>query len=837
MRSKQKAKIEAVVFAQVVLVALGARCLFGENLSLTPDDDVVAIVNAATEGCSFTLAEGTYALSGTIQLAKDITVVGAGADRTVLDFQTKCRGVILSAAGALLEGVAVSNAVNSAASGGGVYMTAGTVRNCRITDCAVSGQNHGGGGVYMTDGLIEGCEIDNCVIKSALYGHGNAIWMTNGKVSNCDIHANDGGYSADTVANGGGVVCIENGTIICSKVHDNNKDSIPGIHQKGGKVINCLIYNNVGKYASAGIFKEVGGETYNCTICNCVVTGETDGRSGMFQKKGTTKNCIVWDCHPPKSTAGSVRVDGGTFANCVTEKAVSKSSNTKTGDPQFVNPAANDFHLANMSSSAYQTGVPVSGVTNDLDGRLRDAEKPCAGAYEYDSTAEAFELLLKLDQSEYPVGAVPQIEAIVTGVDETLPVSWTLDGETLATTDASIALPGLAAGRHTIAAAVDAGVGRRDAKSQEFAVRPLKVYVNNAGRGEYPFDTFEKGTNCVEAAFAALWSTVTVTSEIVVAEGVYTNAAALSLLTPVRLSGAGRDATRIVCESRFNLLTVANDAAYVHGVTVEGASCGVVLSLGEIADCRFLDCGNNTTERSGGGVNMSGGTVANCLFENCYARGLYGGGGGAYLTGGTITNCVFANCRSGTNAANDWGGGAVCVNGDAIVTHSQFIGCRGDVFPAFRNNGGTVRNVLVTATEEGVTAAAWQDRGTTESCTIVGNSVVETKEAVHVVKGAFLNNIVWDNTGAGGLLAEQDAVVGNCCYPEAEEGVSGNTAKDPQLKSGCVIRSSSPCRNAGVNRPWMVGAGDLRGNPRVLNGRVDMGCYEVPASGLVLMLW
>ena len=62
-------------------------------------------------------------------------------------------------------------------------------------------------------------------------------------------------------------------------------------------MVNCLIYNNTGTYGAAGIYKE-DGYTYNCTIYNCVRSGDTAGQSGISQSNGTTKNCIVWNSRP-----------------------------------------------------------------------------------------------------------------------------------------------------------------------------------------------------------------------------------------------------------------------------------------------------------------------------------------------------------------------------------------------------------------------------------------------------------------------------------------------------------------------------------------------------------
>src|SRR5438132_14186662 len=47
------------------------------------------------------------------------------------------------------------------------------------------------------------------------------------------------------------------------------------------------------------------------------------------------------------------------------------------------------------------------------------------------------------------------------------------------------------------------------------------------------------------------------------------------------------------------------------------------------------------------------------------------------------------------------------------------------------------------------------------------------------------------------------------------------------------LASSSPCIGAGIVQPWMTGAQDLDGNPRVTGASVDMGAYESAAPPIL----
>jgi hypothetical protein len=66
-------------------------------------------------------------------------------------------------------------------------------------------------------------------------------------------------------------------------------------------------------------------------------------------------------------------------------------------------------------------------------------------------------------------------------------------------------------------------------------------------------------------------------------------------------------------------------------------------------------------------------------------------------------------------------------------------------------------------------------------------------------------------------------------------------SEDPQFLNApqdrYTLRSSSPCINKGMPRPWHATATDLNGNPRLLQSVVDIGCYETPpAAGFMVIL-
>jgi len=56
---------------------------------------------------------------------------------------------------------------------------------------------------------------------------------------------------------------------------------------------------------------------------------------------------------------------------------------------------------------------------------------------------------------------------------------------------------------------------------------------------------------------------------------------------------------------------------------------------------------------------------------------------------------------------------------------------------------------------------------------------------------------------------------------------TGNVTNEPSFAPGFRLSAGSPCIDRGTNLAWMVGAADLDGNDRLINGTADMGAYEV----------
>ncbi len=219
---------------------------------------------------------------------------------------------------------------------------------------------------------------------------------------------------------------------------------------------------------------------------------------------------------------------------------------------------------------------------------------------------------------------------------------------------------------------------------------------------------------------------------------------------------------------------------------------------------------------------LDGRDAVRCLYLDALAvvdgftltHGRAGYGGGAYLyPGTTVRNCVIV---SNTATANDTCGGGV-----------------------YLFYGGTLLNCLVRQnsgkTGAGVCICLG---GTVESCTIVENTAAVDAGGLHMSYGEVANSIIVSNT-AGSRYPDVYQQVGGTWSHSCSPGLNapGCITHAPDFVSPATgdfrLRDGSPCMNTGLNSSWMTGAQDLDGRPRLVEGNVDMGAYEVQPAGFV----
>ena len=315
---------------------------------------------------------------------------------------------------------------------------------------------------------------------------------------------------------------------------------------------------------------------------------------------------------------------------------------------------------------------------------------------------------------------------------------------------------------------------------------------------------------------------------------------------------------------------VANPMASGHGYvritpiykfTDNNDGGGIYNDNGTVSHCLVS---KNTTTHDGGGI-YSTGVVTNCTVTentvaNVSASNIFGGG--IYINDGTTSNCIVSNntVSSISTSSSDRaeGGGITCnayyLVSDCIIENNKVLvnGVRGGggggvsfgtlnrciIRGNSAGNGGglsggtygiTVKNCLIygnTATNGGGAYGS----NTSVNCTYSGNTATSTAKGVS--GGTYTNCIIWGN-GTSGVYGGTLLFV-NSCLEGAQTGtgcINANPLFIDTAAKNYQFHPCSPCADAGDNT--VLGTADttdLAGKPRIFNGTVDMGAYELQTT-------
>ncbi len=212
------------------------------------------------------VSNGVYFLEAELAVSKGVRLVGAaGTEQTSIDGKASVRCLNISHSNAVVTGFTISNgSANSAVYGGGVYISAGMLRDCRVKE------NVGlhGGGVCLNGPLarVERCSIfNNLSERDTSYGGGGVLIRESGALIECSIISN-------RCPNYGGGVFVE----------------------QNGFISNCVIFANAGLYGG-GIHLKMEGVVANSTIaCNAA----TNQGGGMYCYYGAAASgeAVIENC-------------------------------------------------------------------------------------------------------------------------------------------------------------------------------------------------------------------------------------------------------------------------------------------------------------------------------------------------------------------------------------------------------------------------------------------------------------------------------------------------------------------------------------------------------------
>jgi hypothetical protein len=229
----------------------------------------------------------------------------------------------------------------------------------------------------------------------------------------------------------------------------------------------------------------------------------------------------------------------------------------------------------------------------------------------------------------------------------------------------------------------------------------------------------------------------------------------------------------------------------------------------------------------GGGVLCGSPTavVSNCVVSDNsahevvagYSMGIppvpiYSGGAGGGVYGGTLNNCTLSrNSATGVNASG--GGASYTTLNNCTLSGNSYGGAA---------NGSTLNNCTLTGNSYGAYFSALNN------CTLTDNGI-----------GAYfstLNNcIAYFNVGQN--YDSSSTLNYSCTSPQPDNGF-GNITNAPLFvdaaSSNLRLQPDSACNNAG-NNDLVQTTTDSDGNPRIADGIVDIGAYELPITPAIAL--
>ncbi len=734
----------SVVCANLVKVSAATLYVSENGLSRFPYStwenaatNIHDAVNAAASGAAIMVSNGAYRLTNQIALTIPLTLRGVnGAEVTSLYRDAGSdyfRLLYLNHPGVDVQGFSLSNGVSTSI-GGGIFMQAGLVRDCAITNCEVSHAIYsgtGGGGLRLEGGLVSNTVIAGCrsvdTIGVDTAHRGGGVWMIAGKLAQCTIrhcttkfgavHATGGSLEDCTIRNNSstyyqGGAFIDKATLRRCRIFNNT-----GAHDGGGVIVktgalmeNCLVYSNRASTRYGGGIYVEGGTVQNCTIAgNDVATASLGG--GVYQVGGTILNAIVFG-----NTRGTLddnyRVTGGSIAySCAPELAPGVNSNI-AANPQFENASLFDYRLQ-FGSPCIDVGTNLTTFSNDIDLAFRPLDGDGAGGAAWDMGAyEAPDASLGpfgVTFSATPRSGLTSIDAVFTatpaGSDTNIVwYGWDFDGNgSFERTGPGLGIvtQTFTAGRYTVSLLASNGSSQAASATNAdyIMVSSPDIYVVTNGTPSFPYGSWGAAATSIHDAVGAAIAG----STIHLTNGTHRAQYQIALADAIVLrgeSGAGDTIlARDPAAGNFGVVLLSHSNALIEGVTIAQGSAttmggGVYMLAGTVRDCVITNCEAAGTGTGGGGIRLENGLVADTLIVNCRATGMSRQGGGIWMTGGRCERSTIRACVGYIAGGIYAGGGGGCGGlRDTGLYDGLYlrIGCRQrtvQALPVYREHGG-----------------------------------------------------------------------------------------------------------------------------------------------------
>ncbi|MBN1674090.1 MAG: hypothetical protein JXR37_23780 [Kiritimatiellae bacterium] len=203
-------------FIDVCYVATNGGHVFPYTNWVTAATNIADAVSASSDGSAVLVNDGTYFVDDTIYVNEGTTVHSVnGPAVTRVDGGGSVRCFCLNHSNAVLDGFTIVNGAVPGGLGGGVYLSAGSLRNCKVSGCTAE---YGGGVRCNAGGVLRNCLLTG---NSAGFQGGGLHCNSGGEVWNCTVTSNT------AVSAGGGVYTYGGGAIRNCIVYDNTAPAAP----------------------------------------------------------------------------------------------------------------------------------------------------------------------------------------------------------------------------------------------------------------------------------------------------------------------------------------------------------------------------------------------------------------------------------------------------------------------------------------------------------------------------------------------------------------------------------------------------------------------------------